>query len=657
MFKSALRKLALSVSRAQAFWLTLLLFLAVLVSSVCLLWFLNQAINNERLAIRQRLADACQGQLALARERLALFWKQTSVDLETDAGASSPPSFFSNAVSGGTADAVIVFGTNRVPLYPASLTDLSATERPVLFPHAAAVEPNDPIRASQLYAIAASTNDPQIAAMALQARARCLLRAGDTDSALNVLTNELADQRFLLTADFQGRRIQPNAQLMAIELLTEIDPVQARQRAAHLRAGLMDYGNGIPSAQRRFLMRRLHEIDRSCVFPTLAAEDLADRFLSSTFEIPGDSMVHPTSLAGVWQFTSSSRRVVCLYHTSTLLSKLGHATALAEISHPARIEFIEPGHEREGAFVTLPAGPPLDGWSLAIALPDQRSLELVSNQRIRVYLWTGALSLAAAGLLAFVSAGLMRRQLALTRLRNDLVANVTHELKTPLASMRLLTETLLNSPAPDPQTTREYLELIERENLRLSRLIGNFLTFSRIERNKYSFDFKPTPPAMVLDAAAAAVRERFQSNDWRFQVTCAPDLPDIMADADALATALINLLDNAWKYSGDRKEIQIEGGIENGSVFFAVSDNGIGLSPRETRKIFKRFYQADPRRGSSAGGVGIGLNIVRFIVQAHHGRIDVVSRPGQGSTFTIRIPAAETPAHVHSHELETHPHH
>ena len=118
----------------------------------------------------------------------------------------------------------------------------------------------------------------------------------------------------------------------------------------------------------------------------------------------------------------------------------------------------------------------------------------------------------------------------------------------------------------------------------------------------------------------------------------AAELPEIVADPDAMVTAVVNLLDNAWKYSGDHKTICLSAKGENGHVTFSVRDNGIGLTPRETKRVFKRFYQVDQRLSRSAGGCGLGLSIVNFIVAAHHGEVRVDSEPGKGSTFSIDVP-------------------
>src|SRR5207248_3219336 len=202
---------------------------------------------------------------------------------------------------------------------------------------------------------------------------------------------------------------------------------------------------------------------------------------------------------------------------------------------------------------------------------------------------------------------------------------------------RLLVDTLLNSQTLNPQTTREYLELIATENLRLSRMIDNFLAFSRIERNKYAFLFKETQPAAIAAAAAAAVAERLNTPGCRFELQVQDALPPIVADRDAMVTALVNLLDNAYKYSGEQKEITLAANANNGSVEFSVRDNGIGLPAREINRIFKRFYQVDQRMTRAGGGCGLGLSIVKFIVAAHRGRVRVESEPDGGSTCTIAL--------------------
>jgi signal transduction histidine kinase len=203
--------------------------------------------------------------------------------------------------------------------------------------------------------------------------------------------------------------------------------------------------------------------------------------------------------------------------------------------------------------------------------------------------------------------------------------------------MRVLVDSLLEDQSLNPTKTRDYLQLIAGENLRLSRLIENFLTFSRIERNRQSFEFSQTRPANVIQSAVQAARERFQP-DCDLKVEISPELPPVYADEDALVTVLLNLLDNAYKYTPSDKRIVVQAYPENGQVVFAVQDNGIGIAPRDQKRIFRRFFQVDRRLARETGGVGLGLSIVEFIVRAHGGAVLVKSQSGAGSTFAVRLP-------------------
>jgi signal transduction histidine kinase len=209
--------------------------------------------------------------------------------------------------------------------------------------------------------------------------------------------------------------------------------------------------------------------------------------------------------------------------------------------------------------------------------------------------------------------------------------------------MRALVDTLIDTERLDEKTTREYLHLLSRENARLSRLIDNFLTFSRLERNRMNFRFEPVRPEQIVDDAVAAMGERCHAPGCEFASELQPHLPPIVADQNALTTALVNLLDNAWKYTGEQKRIILRAAARNGSVSFTVEDNGMGIPERDSRRVFQRFYQVDQRLSRSSEGCGLGLSIVRSIVKAHHGTVSLRSEVGRGSAFTIEIPAA---AHV-----------
>ncbi|MGD0258397.1 MAG: HAMP domain-containing sensor histidine kinase [Verrucomicrobiota bacterium] len=637
-------KLSLGAGRPSGLWLMLLLLLAALVPSVCLLWFMNQAVRNERLAARQKLADAYGANLSLEIGALEAYWRQTATALDADVDRLPPAATFAKQVRSGLADAVICFDAAGNVAYPAPAPAPQPEPLEAPWAEAERLESASPVEAAAASArLAEQATNADRAARAFQAQARCLLKAGQTNAAIAVLTGPLEDARYRHATDAQGRLLVPSAELMALELLKDSAPDRAHAPLERLKQRLLDYDDSALSApQRRFLMRELARLfPDPAVAQMLAAEDLAARCLEAGPMRPGQTGLRPTALPGVWQFAVTSGQVMTLHQTEAVIARMRAGIAAQLRWGDESLTFLPPGKEFEQSFLSLPAGASLPGWRLAMSLEDPGSFDAAAKQRIASYVWIGVLVFATVIVLAALALRLVRRQMALTQLRNDLVANVTHELKTPLSSMRLLVDTLLNSQPLHEQTAREYLQLIAQENLRLSRLIDNFLTFSRMERNKYAFGFKEVPATAIVEGAITAVRERFNAPGCQFETHIAPDLPSVVADADALVTALVNLLDNAYKYSGEEKQIILSASAENGSVFFAVKDNGIGLSPRDTKRIFKRFYQVDQRLSRSGGGCGLGLSIVKFIVTAHHGNVRVESQPGRGSTFIISLPGAE----------------
>jgi len=181
--------------------------------------------------------------------------------------------------------------------------------------------------------------------------------------------------------------------------------------------------------------------------------------------------------------------------------------------------------------------------------------------------------------------------------------------------------------------------LMAVENARLTRLIDNFLTFSRLERNRQQFAFKPASAADIVDDALNALPED-RRREHAAHVEVATDVPAIVADHDAMVTVLLNLLDNAYKYTPADKQISLRVFHERGTdqVVFAVADNGIGIPVREQKRIFRRFYRVDQRLARETTGSGLGLSIVEAIVRAHGGTVQVESVPERGSTFTVSVP-------------------
>jgi len=249
----------------------------------------------------------------------------------------------------------------------------------------------------------------------------------------------------------------------------------------------------------------------------------------------------------------------------------------------------------------------------------------------------GFIDLMLAGGL-FLVYGNVRREMHLSRLKSDFVANVSHELKTPLALIRLFAETLELGRVPNEDKAKQYYRVINKESHRLTQLINNILDFSRIEAGRKEYRFATTDVARVVHEVVDAYRFQIEQQGFELSVDLPPDLPEIEMDKEAVGQALINLVNNALKYSRDDKRIRIAARAENGRVLLSVADRGIGIEKDEHKKIFEKFYRASDSLVHDTKGSGLGLSLVSHIMEAHGGSVEVESAPGAGSTFTLSLP-------------------
>ena len=240
------------------------------------------------------------------------------------------------------------------------------------------------------------------------------------------------------------------------------------------------------------------------------------------------------------------------------------------------------------------------------------------------------------------------REITLSRMKQSFVADVSHELKTPLALIRLFGETLLAGRVPTEEKRREYYEIITRESSRLTHLINNILDFARIESGRKRYDMKPVDIAALARETYEAYRLQLDHAGFEHQLVIADNVPTIHADRDAIAQALINLINNAMKYTdGDDKFLGIdvcpETRRDQHGVLISVSDRGIGIRPEDRHLLFSDFYRSDDDRVRKKRGAGLGLALVKHIVDGHGGIADVESRLVKGSTFRIFLPRNNPP--------------
>jgi signal transduction histidine kinase len=225
-----------------------------------------------------------------------------------------------------------------------------------------------------------------------------------------------------------------------------------------------------------------------------------------------------------------------------------------------------------------------------------------------------------------------------TRLKTEFVHNISHELKTPLTLIRLYGETLQRKENLTEEERRESYEIITKESERLSHLINNVLDFSRIDMGRKEFTFTKGSLSRVVQETLDSYRYHLEKKGFTVHKDIAPDLPEMKFDGEAVASALVNLLSNAMKFSPEEKKITVRLFRKNGLAVVQVADKGIGISPHDLSGIFKKFYRAKNSVVSKTGGSGLGLTLVKHMAEAHGGAVEVESEPGKGSVFSVILP-------------------
>jgi signal transduction histidine kinase len=311
--------------------------------------------------------------------------------------------------------------------------------------------------------------------------------------------------------------------------------------------------------------------------------------------------------------------------------------AVAASAASTEVDESNEGPSRGAALVTLPvlgAGSP---WSLEILA---RHPGVATARPLGPWL-AGAVLVLLLGLALLWRVFLA--QVEASRLKAHLLSNISHELKTPLSLIRLYTDTLEAGRVSGDEERHKFLRVIARESKRLTHLIDNILDIQRIEQDRKHYSYAQVRPDRVVRSTVDAYRYQLAEEGFDLRLDVDDDLPLLMIDEEAIAQALINLLDNAAKYSDSVKEIRVHCGRRNGEVRISVEDRGIGIPSREQEKIFQTFYRVEKSLVHNVKGSGLGLPVVAHVARAHGGRTEVESTPGKGSTFTLCLPIGYDP--------------
>ncbi len=378
-------------------------------------------------------------------------------------------------------------------------------------------------------------------------------------------------------------------------------------------------------------------------------------------------------LVSYWQRTSEGRRyIVVAWHdigriVKDTLPELFTETALpGQVAAPSRLNVVDEQGRiiygpplRSGEFTVGVKFPTtLYNWRLQVspAASEELAQSVQNRKTLELVLVTLSCVVILAGVITILLA--VERERRLNALKTDFVANVSHELKTPLALVRMFGEMLQSGRVASDEKRKEYLDIIVNESERLSNLIENVLDFARVERGRGAYDFalaSGDDVGRVVARAAQVLRYRAERENVRLEVDVKDDLPECRIDERALQLALINLIDNAIKYGksgreGDPAKVCVsatkKGDGEGDAVLIRVADDGPGIPRGEHERIFERFVRGKASQGGTDGnpvrGSGIGLALVKHIAESHGGTAHVESNVGAGSTFILVLPAAKT---------------
>ena len=327
------------------------------------------------------------------------------------------------------------------------------------------------------------------------------------------------------------------------------------------------------------------------------------------------------------------------------------ATALRSSRFGGRVAFVVTNrhgdvvagdHHKGNTAAAEPFPTILKSWHLGLVELRPAQLRSLAYRNVTLFAFVTSAMILAIILGVIITLRGTARELELSRLKSDFVSNVSHELKTPLALIRMFAETLELGRAKSPEKIHEYHSIITRESERLTQLINNVLDFSRIEGGRKTYDLRLDDLADVVHDTLHAYSYELTKQNFSVDTHVPDDLPESLMDRNAISLALLNLLSNAVKYSTDDRRIRLACTARNGALVIEVTDHGIGMDPADAEHVFDKFYRSRDETVLATRGSGLGLTIVQHSIEAHGGTIRVESQKGKGSTFTITLPIRKT---------------
>jgi signal transduction histidine kinase len=619
----------------------------------------DRALEKQRVQVRlEHAADVVAGELSRQLDAI----RDDLTRLSTVPGSAIPDSAERLASRFSNDAVVIVLRSDGVAAYPSGRLVYYPTTRPVpqsgasVFARGEAFEfrRRDLPAAARTYGRLAESADSAVRAGALMRLARTERKVGRLTAALGAY-DQLRTLGSTAVGDLPAELVARHARLPVLEALDRPDAL--RLEAEALRSDLC--------AGRWHLTRSQYEFYKDDACRWMDCEQLADSAAMAAGEAlaagadwlwnrrgtvaeGGREMVwlDGQPVLVVWQGSSTGMAALVGGATHLADDWIGGLeqlrqgqnvrVAFADVSGTALTEPLPSTQELVVRRTVAETGLP---WTLQVASADP----LADFAQLRERRTLMLLGLATLALFVMVGLyGVMRgvsRELDVARLQSDFVAAVSHEFRTPLTSLKQLAELLASGRVASEERRARYYGIMERESGRLHRLVEGLLDFGRMEAGAMEFNWERVAPSELVRSVVTEFEAERVESGCQVELSVDGATSSIRADSEALTRAVWNLLDNATKYSPDGQTVGVSVSQRGGRVAIAVRDEGVGIAPAQQRDIFKKFVRGTSADGRGAKGTGIGLAMVKHIVEAHGGVIQVESEVGRGSTFTILLPA------------------
>jgi signal transduction histidine kinase len=642
----------------------LLSFLAVAVALAgVMLWLGWKLVRQDQDLAAQRLQErresatdlavgALQKSLSQIEEQMTRLASLAPVERRKQAAADAETFAEDCALILFQPDAVEAFPERRLPFFPAVPPKLGLPAS--LFAEAERLEFRelDSVKAVEALREPARSPDPQIRAEALLRIARNYRKLGRWDEALAVY-GELATVK---AVQIEMLPPEPIALQARLRVLTQADRVEtARQEAILLRDGLRARRWRLTRGAYEFYTGEAERILGQAKQPPDGAEVLA---LASAAEALFQQWREDLSAAGDRILRESDQPLLAVWrgaNDSLALLLLGPRWLKAQLDKSRGSSFAKQGI---AILLTDTEGRPVLGRQVAgsprqtVRLASETQLPwnihavttdpdtMLAPARARSLFLVAALGIISALILAgaYLVGRAVIREMAVSRLQSEFVSSVSHEFRTPLASVCLLSDLLASGRVAGDSDRNEYYGVLVRESRKLRRLVESLLNFGRMEAGAMQYRFETIDPAELVRELSSDFQHEVEGSGYRIEVTTATDTPLVSADRTVLGSAVWNLLDNAVKYSPQCRQVWIDVSKEDGRAAICVRDGGLGIPASEQKRVFEKFTRGEAARQEGIEGTGVGLAMVQRILSAHGGEVRLESEPGRGSTFTLLLP-------------------